>query len=114
VIVVMRNQDSPEPAPPGMLPAGSEKKVLHCEFRIKATVLMGSDGNCSGKPEFKGIALTYPAADAAESQRVFAALSAGGQVQMPLMKTFFSESFGMVADKFGVMWMVIVPQPHPA
>ncbi len=110
---VMCNQDSPEPAPPGMLPPGSEKKVLHAEFRVKDTLIMASDGGCSGQPKFAGINLTYPATDAAEAKRVFTALSEGGQVQMPLSKTFFSESFGMLADKFGVGWMVIVPMPRP-
>jgi PhnB protein len=114
VIAVMRNQDSPEPAPPGMLPPGSERKVLHCEFRIKDTVLMASDGSCTGHPKFEGISLTYPAADEAEAQRAFAALSDGGQVRMPLTKTFFSPSFGILADKFGVSWMVIVSAPRPA
>jgi PhnB protein len=71
---------------------------------------MGSDGYCSGKPSFQGVSLTYNAKDAAEADTVFKALSEGGQVRMPIGKTFFSPAFGMLADRFGVGWMVIVPQ----
>jgi PhnB protein len=69
---------------------------------------MASDGNCMGKPSFQGFSLSITAHDDAEAKRLFAALSDGGQVQMPLAKTFFSPAFGMVADRFGVSWMVIV------
>ena len=69
---------------------------------------MASDGNCSGKPVFNGISLSLTVASDAEAKRMFDALAAGGNVQMPLTKTFFSSSFGMVADRFGVSWMVYV------
>jgi PhnB protein len=69
---------------------------------------MPSDGDCSGKPAFQGFALACTVKDAGQAQRVFAALSDGGQVQMPLTKTFFSPKFGMLADRFGVGWMVVV------
>jgi PhnB protein len=111
--MLMRYKESPDPTPPGMLPPNSGDKIMHCEFKIKDTLLMASDGNCGGKPKFEGVALTYSAETPAEADRVFAALSEGGQVQMPLTKTFFSPSFGMLADKFGVSWMVIVPGPRP-
>jgi PhnB protein len=68
---------------------------------------MASDGMAQGKPEFKGISLSITAKDDAEAKRFFDALSDGGKVQQPLMKTFFAPSFGMVADKFGVGWMVV-------
>ena len=108
VTMLMRNNESPEPPPPGMVPPGSEKKILHATFRIGETTLMASDGHCQGKPEFKGFSLSITVASEAEADRVFAALGNGGQVQMPLSKTFFSPRFGMVADRFGVGWMVIV------
>ena len=108
VTMLMRNNESPEPPPPGMVPPGSEKKILHASFRIGETTLMASDGHCQGKPEFKGFSLSITVASEAEADRVFAALGNGGQVQMPLSKTFFSPRFGMVADRFGVGWMVIV------
>ena len=69
---------------------------------------MASDGRCGGKPSFQGFALSLNAANEAEAERLFASLSDGGEVQMPLTKTFFSPHFGMVADRFGVLWMVIV------
>ena len=108
VTMLMRNNESPEPPPPGMVPPGSEKKILHASFRIGETTLMASDGHCQGKPEFKGFSLSITVASEAEADRVFAALGNGGHVQMPLSKTFFSPRFGMVADRFGVGWMVIV------
>jgi len=108
VEMLMRFKDSPEPAQPGMVPPGAENKVMHSSFRIGDTVVMASDGRCMGKPSFLGFSLSITVANGAEADRVFAALGDGGQVQMPLSKTFFSPKFGMVADKFGVSWMVIV------
>jgi len=105
---MMRIGDSPEPPPEGMVPPGSERKIMHASFRIGKTTLMASDGNCSGAPRFKGMALSLQAKDADEAGRLFKALAAGGQVIMPLGKTFYSPAFGMLADRFGVMWMVIV------
>jgi PhnB protein len=109
VEMMMRFKDSPEPAQPGMVPPGSENKVMHASFRIGDTTVMASDGRCQGKPSFQGFALSIAAASESEADRVFGALSDGGQVQMPLTKTFFSPRFGMLTDRFGVTWMVIVP-----
>jgi len=108
VTALMRYKDSPEPPPPGKVPPGSDNKVMHANFRIGDATVMASDGLCSGKPSFQGFSLTLNAANEAEAERWFNALADGGQVQMPLTKTFFSPRFGMVADRFGVPWMVIV------
>ena len=108
VSMLMRIKDSPEPPQPGMCPPGSENKVMHAAFRIGETTLMASDGRCSGKPVFQGFSLSLTVPNKAEAERLFAALGDGGQVQMPLAKTFFSPCFGMVADRFGVSWMIIV------
>jgi PhnB protein len=105
---IMRNKDSPEPPPPGMLPPGSEDKVMHASLRIGDAVVMASDGRCSGKPSFQGFSLSISVPDAAVGERLFAALGEGGTVQMPFGKTFWSPGFGMVADRFGVGWMVNV------
>ena len=110
VTMLMRFKDSPEPYQPGMVSPGSENKVMHTSFRIGETTVMASDGRCLGKPSFQGFALSLTVADDAEAERMFAALGDGGQVQMPLTKTFFSSRFGMVADRFGVSWMVLVKQ----
>jgi PhnB protein len=103
--MLMRFKESPDP---GMCPPGTEDKVMHSEFRVGDTTLMASDGRCTGQANFQGFALSIAAADAAEAERLFVALSEGGQVQMPLTQTFFSPRFGMVADRFGVMWMILV------
>ena len=108
VLMLMRNKEAPEPAPPGMLPPGSEDKVMHATLRIGTSNLMLSDGRCDGKPVFNGFSLSIDAANEAEADRLFAALAEGGTVQMPLAKTFWSPKFGMVADRFGVGWMVSV------
>ena len=107
VEMLMRFNESPDPH---MCPAGAPgDKVMHACVSIGDTQVMASDGRCTGQPSFQGIALSITASDEAKAERFFAALAEGGQVQMPLAKTFFSPSFGMVADRFGVGWMVVVP-----
>jgi PhnB protein len=110
--MLMRNKESPEPPPPGMLPPGSENKVMHASLRIGDSVVMASDGHCGGKPSFQGFSLSVTARDEAQAKRYFAALSEGGKVTMPLTKTFFAAAFGMATDRFGVGWMVIVEEHH--
>jgi PhnB protein len=107
-IKIMRNRESPEPHPPGSLPPGSENKVMHASFRVGDTVVMASDGHCQGNAKFAGFGLVITVTREADARRLFDALAQGGQVQMPLTKTFFSPQFGMLADKFGVGWMVMV------
>jgi PhnB protein len=108
VNMLMRFKDSPEPPQPGMHPPGSENKVMHANLCIGGSGVMASDGRCTGKPDFKGFSLSLGLPTEAEAERRFAALADGGEVQMPLAKTFFSERFGMVTDRFGVLWMIIV------
>jgi len=108
VEMLMRFKESPEPPPPGCMAPGTEDKVMHACLRIGDTAVMASDGQCGGKPSFQGVSLSITAPNEAEADRMFNALADGGQVQMPLAKTFFSPRFGMVADRFGVSWMVIV------
>lgn len=108
VLMLMRFEESPDPPPPGRVAPGSEKKILHAALQIGASQIMLSDGHCGGRPSFQGFALSLTARDAAEADRLFAALADGGDVRMPLGQTFFSPRFGMVADRFGVEWMVIV------
>ena len=108
VQMLMRFKDSPEPHEPGMVPPGAEDKVMHMSFRIGDTTVLASDGRCSGRPTFQGFALSLTVPNDAEAERRFASLADGGQVQMALTKTFFSSRFGMVADRFGVSWMVYV------
>jgi PhnB protein len=107
VLMLMRFSDSPDPPPPGMVPPGSENKIMHAAMRIGETEVMASDGHCMGKAAFQGVSLSLSASSEAEADRLFNALADGGQVQMPIGKTFFSPRFGMVADRFGVSWMVV-------
>ena len=106
VTALMRYAESPEPPAPGKLPPGSENKVMHANLRIGSTSVMVSDGRCSGKPGFQGFALTIVPPDITRADLMFAALAEGGQVQMPLAKTFWSPRFGIVTDRFGVLWMI--------
>lgn len=108
VTMLMRFGESPEPPPPGAVPPGSESKVMHAALRIGDATVLLSDGHCSGSTSFEGFSLAVYAKDDADARRLFDALVAdGGQVRMPLGRTFFASSFGMLADRFGVGWMVI-------
>ena len=109
---MMRYKESPEPHPPGMVPPGFENKVMHATFHIGGTTLMAAD-DCKGGASFGGFALSLVVPTEAEAQTVFAALAAGGVVRMPLTKTFWSPCFGMLADKFGVGWMISVMTSAP-
>ena len=103
--MMMRFKEMPGPQQPGM--TAPPDKILHAAFRVGDAQLFASDSHCTGKPAFEGIALAVTARDDAEAKRVFGALSDGGKVQQPLIPTFFSSSFGMVDDRFGVSWMVM-------
>lgn len=103
--MLMRFKDGPDQS---MCKPGDETKVMHASLKIGETRVMASDGRNTGHPEFKGFALSVNAKDEADADRLFSGLSAGGNVMMPLGKTFFSPRFGMTTDKFGVNWMVIV------
>jgi len=107
VEMMMRWKDSPDKS---MCNPQNENKVMHASVKVGDVSVMASDGRCEGKPQFQGFALSLTTKTEAEADKLFGALSDGGQVQMPLTKTFFSPKFGMVADKFGVGWMVLVHQ----
>ncbi len=110
VEMMMRFNESPEPTPPGMLQAGFEKKIMHASFRVHGVPLMASDG-CDDGSKFGGFSLALSLPNEADARRAFDALADGGSVQMPLTKTFWSPCYGMLTDRFGLAWMVMVPQP---
>ena len=110
VEMLMRFDESPDAAPPGMLQAGFEKKVMHAAVRVRGIQLMMSDG-CDTTPKFDGFRLALSVPTEADATRSFDALADGGSVQMPLTKTFWSPCYGMVTDRFGLGWMVMVPGP---
>jgi len=107
VTAMLRFKDSPEPCDPKMVPPGTENKIMHASFRVGETMLMASDCHCEGKTNFQGVSLAISVATEAEADRYFAALADGGQVTMPLTKTFFSARFGMLVDRFGLAWMLV-------
>ena len=105
VDMLMRFKESPDQS---MISPGSADKVMHAALRAGDAQILMSDGRCTGSANFHGIALALSAANDADAERMFNALADGGKVNMPLAKTFFSPKFGMVADKFGVGWMIMV------
>lgn len=113
--VLMRSafKDAPDPEMLKQMPPGTGDKVMHVTMKIGDSIVMASDGKCAGAPTFEGISLSLAPSSLQEAEKLFAGLSQGGQVLMPLTKTFWSPGFGMLSDKFGVHWMVNVPGgPH--
>jgi PhnB protein len=106
VQMLMRFRENPDPPPPGSLPPDSDDKVMHASLRIGGSTLMVSDGMAFGDTAFRGFSLSHSVPDSAAAQQAFAALADGGQVTMPIGRTFWSPCFGMVTDRFGVSWMV--------
>ena len=107
VNMLLRNKESPEPHSQRLAP-GNENKVMHATVHIGEYRVSMSDGLCQGQPDFKGFSLSIGVSSEADAKRIFDALADGGKVTMPLSKTFFSPQFGMVKDRFGMPWMVIV------
>jgi PhnB protein len=113
VEMMMRFKDAP---PNAGGPAPDPKtldKVMHACITINGTQVFVSDGDCTGKGKFEGFSLALDAKEAAEGERMFNSLSQGGQVRMPMMETFFAQRFGMLADKFGVGWMIMAGSKNP-
>ena len=106
--MLMRFKECPEPSRLGCAVPGTENKIMHSQFKVGQSIIMASDGRCGGKANFQGVSFALSVKSDAEADQYFKALAEGGQVQMPLAKTFFSSKFGMVADKFGVSWMIMV------
>ena len=106
VEMLMRFKEAPDQS---MMSPGSGDKVMHASMKVGDSTMLVSDGRNTGKPKFEGFSLTIYPKDEAEADKVFGALSAGGEVRMPMDKTFFAKRFGIVADRFGVGWMIIIP-----
>lgn len=103
---LMRYKECPEPE--NASAHAHPEKIMHASLKIGGSTVMMSDGHCSGKPSFNGVSLALAVPDEAAAQRAYAALAEGGQAFMPLTKTFFSPQFGMLTDRFGLTWMVMV------
>lgn len=110
VEMLLRFDESPDPVPDGMVPPGSEKKIMHTTLKIGGATVMASDGACNGTPTFGGFSLSIDLPTPADVDRVFDALADGGKIEMPPGKTFWSPRFGMLTDRFGVGWMVTVTE----
>jgi PhnB protein len=117
VVFLMQYKDAPPSGNPDQCGGGESKApqmppdaVMHCTVQVGSSQFMASDGSCSGKPNFQGVSLSLTCDSPEQAEKLFASLGVGGQVQMPLTQTFFSPRFGMVADKFGVSWMIYVKQ----
>lgn len=108
VEMVMRYSESPEPVPPDRLQPGFENKIMHASFRVGEAIIMASDG-CDDRAHFDGFQLALSVATEVEAHQAFNALANGGNIIMPLVRTFWSPCFGMLTDKFNVGWMVMVP-----
>lgn len=106
VEMLMRFKDSPDPTPPDMIPPDWDNKIMHANLRIGTSTVMISDGCPAEQQGFQGFSLSISVTDSGQADRLFAALSESGQVQMPLAETFWSPRFGMVTDRFGVSWMI--------
>ena len=107
VRVVMKFKDGP---PEMECSPEAKDKVMHACIKIGDSDVLLSDGRCGGKATFSGISLTINATSDGEAEKIFGALGKGGQVTMPMNETFFATRFGMVADKFGVNWMILNPK----
>jgi PhnB protein len=106
---LMRMKDAP-PNPEHPMPPGAENKVMHASLRVAGTQIFASDGMPGAPVKFEGFSLSLTLPSDAEAKRRFDALAQGGTVTLPLGKTFFSSAFGMLADKFGVHWMIMSEQ----
>ena len=101
---LMTHGDSPMAA---QTPPGSANRIMHARLELDGRLLMASD-SMVGQPTqgMKGFSLSLIYPTVAEAQRMFAALAEGGQITMPMGKTFWAEAFGMLVDRFGTSWMV--------
>lgn len=106
VHALIRFKDAPDAQEQRMVAPGAGDKVMHMSLRIGDTMLLASDGQGGGRASFQGFALSLSVPNDAEAERRFSALAEGGQVRMPLTKTFFASSFGTVVDRFGITWMI--------
>lgn len=107
VNMLMRFKDAPESCAESMA-KGHGDKVMHANLTISGTEVLVSDGRCEGSAKFDGFCLSIHVKTDADAERLFMGLAEGGKINTPLTKTFFSSNFGMVNDRFGVPWMVLV------
>jgi PhnB protein len=110
VTMLMRHGEQPNP----QTPSGWSNKVLHARMQLGGTDLMGADIPADRFQPIRSAYLSLTMESDQEADRVFAVLSAGGEVYMPMQETFFASRFAMLRDRFGTSWMILHPRPQPA
>jgi PhnB protein len=108
ILFMMRFRECPDPS---QLRPGMDEKIFHATFRIGPTVIMASDCGCEKPPTgptFAGFSLALRVETAEKAERFFTLLGEGGRIQIPLLKTFFAERYGIMVDRFGISWKIMV------
>ena len=106
VSMMMTHGQAPEPS---RVNPAQKDAVLHARISIGGTELMGADIP-SAEP-MRSAYLSLGVESDAEAERVFAALSDGGEVFMPMQETFFATRFAQLRDRFGINWMIMHERP---
>jgi PhnB protein len=110
ITFLMRHGEAPEPTP---APEGWKNAVLHARMSLGETELMGADIPPDRFQPMRSAYLSLTVGSAEEADRVYALLSEGGQIFMPMAETFFATRFAMLRDRFGTSWMLQHPKPRP-
>jgi PhnB protein len=108
---LMRMTYGESPVPTSQPPENADR-IMHATIRVGDGEILLSDGHMAHPAAFQGFGLTLTAADDNEARRFFTRLAEHGTISMPLSETFFASAFGMVIDRFGVLWMIMVPRPE--
>jgi len=108
ITMLMRHGEQPDGA------ADKVRGVLHAHIALGGTELLGADVPPDRFEPMRSAYLTLSLDSDQEADRVFALLSDGGQVFMPMQDTFFASRFAMLRDRFGTSWMLLHPKPQTA
>ncbi len=111
ITMLMRRAEQPDQP---MKWPGWESSIQYAEMKIADTVLMASDVSPERFQPMRSVYLSLTVESAAEAERIWAALSDGGQITMPLEETFFATRFGELRDKFGTLWLIMALKPQTA
>ncbi|HEY1299433.1 MAG TPA: VOC family protein [Stellaceae bacterium] len=109
IVMMLKNGESPMA---DQTPPDRRDQIMHARLVAGDAVLMGSDAPPGHYEKAKGIMVTLGVEDPAEAERIFAALSEQGSVQMAIQETFWASRFGMLTDRFGIPWMVNCEKPE--
>jgi PhnB protein len=110
ITMLMRRAEQPDQ--PVTWP-GWEASIQYASMSLGETELMASDVPPDRFQPMRSVYLTLTVDRPAEAERLWAVLSEGGQIFMPIEETFFALRFGQLRDKFGTSWMILCPRPQP-